>query len=705
MYNFASKVCTSCYISRLLQKFFFSIMKKYLLLVVVAIITQLGALNAQTLFTAPDTVCVRQPIHLNSTIFGASNYYWSFCSGDMINPPTGINMGNGFGFDIPANIEIVKDVTGFYYAFVVNSNRDELLRLNFGRSLSNIPTVTNFGNLTNGLPHHPTSLYVSFDSSDMKWFVFVSGGYHAAESNLARVDFGTTLSNPRPNIATFGNLGGVLNGPKGIFVAKDADRKWYGYLVNRYNNRLVKLDFGYNISNTPIYSDMGNIGGRLNLPTDVAGIYDNNEWYLFVANRGNNTIARIELGVTLNATAPSSTNLGDFNFRVLEPSSISLTRDCGQLVAYITDSSTSQVVKISSASAMGTFTPVTYSIIGATNFPSSISSFLRDGDDIYAFITNAKDSTMTRLTINHCTDATIPSFTESTPPSYFYTNPGLYNVYYVVNQGLPTMQTECKQIRVLPVPNIFMNQDTVICKGDTIQLHAISNYADSFVWGPIYNIDTVYNHTDTVKVWPRYSFDYNVWIRYPNGCIVDTVIRVKVIKVVADAGQDRSILDGASTLLGGPNTNLDGIVSYAWSPSTYLNSTTRPFVTANPPADMTYALEVTLTEGAVSCKATDTVIVRLNCGDFYLPNAFIPTSTNPKTNTFGIQNASISQLNYFRIFDRWGNLVFETTNPAYKWDGNFSGSACPVGVYTWIADGFCTGGKPIRKYGNVSLLR
>ncbi len=681
-------------------------MRKYLLLVVLSIFTQLSIVSAQTLFTAPDTVCVRQPVTLNSTIFGAQSYYWGFCSGDIDNAPLGTNMGStGFNFHTPGNIDITQDVDGLYYGFVVNSETRELLRLNFGTSLSNVPSITNFGSLTDGLPLHPTSLFILYDKTQQSWFIFVSGGYTASESTLGRIDFGHSLSNPRPNVANFGNLNGLFNGPKGVFVAQDANAQWYGYLVNRNSNDLIRLDFSFNISNTPISRNLGNPGGALNTPTDMAGIFDRGEWYFFVTNRASNSIARLDLGRTLDTLTPNGTDLGNFLFRILAPSSVSLNRDCGKIYAYITDSSTSQLISLDMPTAAGPYNSIDYSVIGGMNFPSGISSIIRDHNNLFAFVTNVKDSSLTRININECFNSSIRSFSEVTPPVYYYDAPGLYNVYYVIDQGLPTMQVECKEIRVLPVPPIAININPVICKGDTIKLYAISNTANHIIWQSNYNADTTYRFMDSIRVWPDYSYDYHVELTYANGCIIDTNIFLKVIKVIADAGPDRTISDGAATTLGGPNTTLGFGYTYTWSPVTYLSTTADPFVVATPPIDYTYTLEVALATDGLNCRATDTVVVSINCGDFNLPNAFVPSSKNSATNKFGILNQQVAQLNYFRIFDRWGNTVFETTSPTQMWDGTYNGKEAMVGVYTWIADGFCTSGKPIKKHGNVTLLR
>ena len=702
-------------------------MKKRLLFIATIVFALVNNLSAQKLtasvdsmFFAPDTVCIHEPVSLKSNIFNASNYYWGFCSGYEKNAPTGINLGKKFKFHIPTNIDIVYD-SGLYYGFAINSQTREFLRFNFGNSLSNVPTVTNFDSLKGGLAVNPTSLYILKDTFSHNWFIFVSGGFTDVTSSLGRIDFGPHLSNNRPNVANFGNYKNTLNYPKGIFIAQDGNYNWYGYIVNQNTNELIRLDFAFNVSNTPLMENLGNPNDALNnpvlnSPSDIAAIKDNGNWYLFVTNSGSNTIARIDLGRTLDTQivygGQIGNNLGNFNFRINYPSSITINKDCGEMYAYITDSTTSQLVGLQMTTAVGPYYAIDYNNIGLMNKPSSISSIIRDKDNVYGFIANPADSTLTQVDFFHCTNSSIPSYTEVTPPVYSYNFPGIYNIYYVVNQGLPTQQVNCKPITVLPYPPINMNQDTTICEGDTIRLYAKSNLADSIRWSSTYNIDTTYLYGDSVKVWPDYSTSYPVVLYYPFGCVVDTAIRVHVSKVHADAGPDRWINDGGKTTLGGPNTTFqnsitlsDGNFVYNWMPYEFLSDSDITNPVANPPYDYTYYLTVTEFNDKYHCKSIDTVVVHVNCADIVLPNAFSPNSANSATNRFTILNKEIIKLNYFRVWDRWGTLVFQTINPTIGWDGTYNGQPAPVDVYVWEADAFCTSGKEITKKGNVTLLR
>jgi gliding motility-associated-like protein len=276
------------------------------------------------------------------------------------------------------------------------------------------------------------------------------------------------------------------------------------------------------------------------------------------------------------------------------------------------------------------------------------------------------------------------------------------------------MQVACKDITVLPPPTIYMNNNLTICEGDTARLYMISTLADSIRWTTTYNIDTVYTAVDSVRVFPLANTTYNVKLYYPFGCIVDTTVNISVVKVQADAGPDRYIKDGATTVLGGPDNSINNEpfifatnkYIYHWSPYQFMMDSTVPNAVVSPPYDFTYYLTVMQqVSDSRTCIAHDTVVVRLNCGDIYAPNAFNPTSNNSVANRFGILNKEISKLNYFRIYNRFGQLVFQTTDPTQKWDGMFNGSLAEEGVYVWEADAFCLSGKEFKKTGNVTLFR
>lgn len=670
-------------------------MRKCLLFVALLIVSQLNNLKAQNLFDAPDTVCVRQPVYLTNNTTNASSYYWGFCSGYLTNPPVLTNQGMGFSFNGPAGIEIAKD-GGNYFGFVANQYSSELLRLDFGNSLTNIPTVTNFGNIEGTLPDSISSIYIIKDSS--KWYVFVAGGTSAGDASVARYDFRNTLGNI-PSGVNFGNPGGIMSAPRGLFVANDGFN-YYGYLVDQKKDELIRLNFGNNLSFTPIITTMGNIGS-LSGPSDMAAIMDAGNWYFLVTNETNSSLSVLDMGTGLSNT-PTGTNVGNVDGKLFGPSAISLVKDCGSTYAFVTDRISGNITRIDIPSFTGTFSAKLYGTgSGALTGPAGLSGVLRMGDQLYAYATNS-DNSLTQVGFPQCTNSSVASSNSATPPTVVYNTPGRYTVYLAVDEGLPTMSVECKQIDVLPIPKMNISNDTLICQGDSINLF-IQSYQAKYLWHPYYNIDDTTGLK--VKVWPAYSLPYYITLTYPNGCIVDTPIHVNVSKVVADAGPDRLLADGSTTTLGGPLTSTNGNFMYTWTPGQYLSNTMVTNPQATPLQDMTYYLQVVELNDALHCAAIDTVVVHLSCAELILPNAFAPESTTAGENRFGLLNKQIVKLNSFNIFDRWGKQVFTTTDPTKQWDGKINGDPAPVGVYVWEADGFCTTGQHLKKSGNVTLLR
>lgn len=691
------------YISPIESETLFSIMRKSLLSVVF-LASLWGSASAQEdLFKAPDSVCVNQPIQLLSNVPDKQSHYWGFCSGYLYNDPIGQNLGGTFGLNGPAGIEVAKNDDGNYYGFVINAGDNTFKRLDFGTSLDNTPTVTDFGTMDGIFPSNVNSMYMVRDLTDMKWYIFIAGGLDSAGATLSRIDFGKSLANT-PNIVNFGNITNDMDYPTGLFVTKDKDM-WYGFYCNRSANQIVRFDIGTNISLTPTSSTplVPTTDFLITGPTDIGAIVDNGKWYFFVTNGGDGTIVRLDMGDITNATpdiTPISNSLPDMS----APTSITLLRDCGKIHAFVTDGAAHEVIRIEMNNVEGPYTGTRFASLGDVLAPTSISRVIRDRDNVYAYITNQSNSTLTQVKFEQCTNTNIRYSLTNKPPEYKYDTSGLFNVYYAINEGMPDMQVQCKLIRVLPIPAlIILPPEATICQGDTAFLRMISINAISYSWTPNYNISSP--DKNEIKVWPEFTTQYRVRMPFPLGtCVVDTSITVNVIKLKADAGPNRTIADGASTLLGGPETTKERKHFRVWSPNQYIDDIYSDNPVVRPPHDYTYYLSVYDTGKEYQCVDIDTVVVYVSCDDLSLPNAFMP-ETNGNRAKFGLLNRQIAKMERFSIFDRWGKQVFTTTDPTQQWDGTIDGVKAAVGVYVWEVDAFCQSGKRINKTGNVMLIR
>jgi gliding motility-associated-like protein len=142
-------------------------------------------------------------------------------------------------------------------------------------------------------------------------------------------------------------------------------------------------------------------------------------------------------------------------------------------------------------------------------------------------------------------------------------------------------------------------------------------------------------------------------------------------------------------------------ISFLWTPPVGLdnNYLSNPF--AQPGADSRYFVTGTTVNG---CTTTDSIDVLVSKESLIeVPNAFTPgTGSN---NILYIIKKGQAQINHFRIYNRWGNLVFETTDINTGWDGTYKGEPQPFGVYVYDVQAVTNTGRLFNKHGNITLLR
>ena len=183
-----------------------------------------------------------------------------------------------------------------------------------------------------------------------------------------------------------------------------------------------------------------------------------------------------------------------------------------------------------------------------------------------------------------------------------------------------------------------------------------------------------------------------------NGC-ADTVLVSLSIQpqLIADAGDDADIEYNLPYQLSG-----SGGGTYQWSPSNLVNN---PFI-ANPAITlMADATLILLVMDDIGCVDLDTVNFRvLNGPTFYVPSAFTPNGDG-LNDTFKPIGVGISNIEYFRIFNRYGELVFETSEIGKGWDGIYRGVKQPAGNFVWSLKGTDRKGSLKTMKGNVVLIR
>ncbi len=167
--------------------------------------------------------------------------------------------------------------------------------------------------------------------------------------------------------------------------------------------------------------------------------------------------------------------------------------------------------------------------------------------------------------------------------------------------------------------------------------------------------------------------------------------------LIADAGNNTTILSGNSTVL-----SAAGGGSYSWSPATGLSCVTCQYPNASPQITTKYYVTVTDNNGCTSLDSV-TVTVDLLCGEIFVPTAFSPDN-NGQNEVLHIYGNCIKTMT-FKIYDRWGEKVFETNDTTIDWDGMYKGELMSTQVFAYSLEAILITGTEIRQEGNVSLIR
>nr|AUN35660.1 hypothetical protein [uncultured bacterium] len=191
---------------------------------------------------------------------------------------------------------------------------------------------------------------------------------------------------------------------------------------------------------------------------------------------------------------------------------------------------------------------------------------------------------------------------------------------------------------------------------------------------------------------------YQLIVQNNFGC-ADTALANLSIQppVIANAGNDADAETNVPYQLSG-----SGGGSYQWSPETVLNN---PYI-ANPYATLTESTTfILMVKDEIGCIALDTVKIRvLNGPTFYVPTAFTPNGDG-LNDIFKPTPVGIAKLDFFRVFNRYGELVYETHDIGKGWDGTYKGIKQNIGNYVWSVSGTDRTGKLKVLKGNVVLIR
>ena len=290
------------------------------------------------------------------------------------------------------------------------------------------------------------------------------------------------------------------------------------------------------------------------------------------------------------------------------------------------------------------------------------------------------------------TPASVFSFANIRNPIFYATDTTTIALEVTTTAGCRGSDTA--KINVIPNNFITLSSDTAICPRDSAQLTVSGGV--SYVWTPAYTLsnDTIANPVAK----PITTTTYTVYGTNILGCrdtqSVQVVVRPGALISLPDSV---TIYPGESYAI---NPGGNGLY-FTWFPQGGLSDPNIANPIATPAVNTRYKVTAISEAG---CFVSDSIDINVSLESLIdMPNAFTPGSA-PNA-IFKPAHRGAVTLQYMRIFDRWGQKVFETSNVDNGWDGTFNGKTQPMGVYVYIVEAKLPSGRIFKKQGNVTLLR
>ncbi|MDG1157843.1 MAG: gliding motility-associated C-terminal domain-containing protein, partial [Flavobacteriales bacterium] len=226
----------------------------------------------------------------------------------------------------------------------------------------------------------------------------------------------------------------------------------------------------------------------------------------------------------------------------------------------------------------------------------------------------------------------------------------------------------------------FAPDDTTWCFGDPVVLTATSTTADAQGW----RLEDGTQISDSAQVVIDFEPGTYVLTYFATDgpCEDSDEVEITIFEVVfADAGEDQSVFVEEIAVLGGDPSS-DANATVYWSPgslladSTAFNPETLPMT-----ADQEFILYAVSAGG---CITTDTVIVNI-IPEISVPDGFTPNDDG-MNDTWVIGNVAFYPTTTVQVYNRWGELLYESVGYTDPWDGTYEGSLLPIGTYYYVID-------------------
>jgi gliding motility-associated-like protein len=294
----------------------------------------------------------------------------------------------------------------------------------------------------------------------------------------------------------------------------------------------------------------------------------------------------------------------------------------------------------------------------------------------------------------------------ATGSSYSTPSQGVYTVEFSTDKGCKKMSSNFVNLSLVRKPAAKFSND-LFCINATSKFtnHSITANSGTVAYHWKFENGMTDNSMHTTHTFPV-SGEYMVLLKVtPVACpqLADSAM-VNITLESAQAGMSytpiTSMVGRSVSLVARPLGDF-----YEWTPAPGFNSPyIRIPILTTPEKEQLYTVKITSKSG---CQVVDSQLVRIfDEQDILVAGGFTPNHDGRNDKVYPIL-IGIASFQYIKIFNRWGNLVFQTssTDPEQGWDGTYQRQPQPADTYTWVVHGVGDNGREIRKSGSVILIR